>query len=118
MLKRLFYIVVLWLLGIQFVFSQLYPVQVVPQLIPPYSTKLSEYATTSQDKLIVQLLLSDLNESSRQVRLKMYIEGNGISVRSTDYIVGANPIYLDGGIPLRLSNVDLRPYFELQNLQG
>lgn len=101
------------------VFAQLYPVQVTPQLTPPYNTRLSDYATTSQEKLYVQLLMNDVTVSNRQVRLRMTIkQGSTIIAQNNDFITGANPINLTGGIPTRLSNLDLRPYFQLENLNG
>ena len=98
--------------------AQVYPVQVNPQLIPPYSLKLSDYQTTSSEKLFVNILLTDTQDSGRQVRLKMYIEGQGLNIRTLDFVAGATPIFLDGGVNLRLSNLDLHPYFSLNNLLG
>ncbi|MBG6130801.1 hypothetical protein IWQ47_002265 [Aquimarina sp. EL_43] len=99
--------------------SQQKPVQVTPQLIPPYSLRLSEYETITTEKLIVNLYLTDINTFNRQVRLKLFIENNaGLSIQSSDVVLGAPPIFLDGGTSLRLSNLDLRPYFSLQNLRG
>ncbi|WP_128755186.1 fibronectin type III domain-containing protein [Aquimarina sediminis] len=99
--------------------AQVFPVNVTPLVIPPYSLKLSEYATASSDKLILNLLLTDITESNRQVNLKFYVENNaGLAIQSTDVVIGANPIFLDGGVPLRLTNFDLQPYFQFQNLIG
>ncbi|NVK10356.1 MAG: fibronectin type III domain-containing protein [Tenacibaculum sp.] len=100
------------------VYSQTYPVQVTPQLIPPYSLKLSDYATTTSEKLYTNILLTDVNEVGRRIRLKMYIEGQGLSITTQDIIAGETPIYVDGGINLRLSNLDLQAYFQLNNLVG
>ncbi|MFD0962908.1 fibronectin type III domain-containing protein [Pseudofulvibacter geojedonensis] len=113
---KLFIICCLLFTGVTF--GQIYPVQVTPQLIPPYSLKLSDYQTTSTEKLFVNLLLTDTQELSRQVRLKMYIEGQGLNIQTSDFVTGASPIFLDGGISLRLSNLDLRPYFNQNNLLG
>lgn len=99
-------------------YSQTYPVQVTPQLIPPYSLKISDYATTTSEKLYANILLTDVNEVGRRIRLKMYIEGKGLSITTRDVIAGETPIYLDGGINLRLSNLDLQAYFQLNNLVG
>ncbi|MDC1285516.1 hypothetical protein N8Z33_02390, partial [Flavobacteriaceae bacterium] len=99
-------------------FAQIYPVNASPILIPPYSLKISDYQTTAAEKLFVNLLLTDVSEQQRQVRLRMTIEGQGFVIRNSDVVIGASPIFLDGGINTRLSNLDLRPYFELQNLQG
>lgn len=120
MLKKITF----YFLHVLFLFSltinaQVFPVNVTPQVIPPYSLKLSEYSTSGSEKLLLNLLLTDITESNRQVRLKFFLENNaGLSVQSSDVVIGANPIFLDGGVPLRLSNIDLRAYFELQNLRG
>ncbi|GAB4514875.1 MAG: hypothetical protein Tsb004_23370 [Allomuricauda sp.] len=98
--------------------AQIFPVQVTPQVLPPYSFRLSDYATSTREKLFVNLLLTDAMESGRRVRLRMNVEGPGISFRTVDFVVGAPPIVLNGGVNLRLSNFDLRPYFELNNLIG
>ncbi|WP_237275721.1 fibronectin type III domain-containing protein [Tenacibaculum ovolyticum] len=99
-------------------FAQTYPVQVNPQLIPPYSLKISDYATTTSEKLYLNILLTDINEVGRRVRLKMYIEGQGLAISTQEVIMGETPIFLNGGINTRLSNVDLQAYFQLNNLIG
>lgn len=104
--------------SVQFTHSQLFPVQVSPQLTPPYSLKLSDYSTSTTEKLLVNLLLTDVNESDLQVRLRFSISGNSVNIQSKDFVQNAAPIQLTGGIPLRLSNLDLQPYFDLQNLDG
>ncbi|MCH2035217.1 MAG: fibronectin type III domain-containing protein [Tenacibaculum sp.] len=98
--------------------AQTLPVQVTPQLIPPHSVKISDYATITNEKLFVNILLTDVNEVGRRVRLKMYIEGQGLSIATLDNVAGAAPIFLDGGINLRLTNLDLQPYFQFNNLTG
>ena len=54
---------------------------------------------------------------NRQVRLKYYFQG-AVSFVTNDFVVGASPIYLEGGFPTQLTNVELGPYFQFQNLQG
>ncbi len=113
------YILIVLFLFPLWISAQVFPVQATPQVIPPYSLKLSEYGTASSEKLILNLLLTDITETNRQVRLKLSIENNaGLSIQNNDIVMGANPIFLDGGVPLRLSNLDLQPYFSLQNLIG
>ena len=114
--KKVLTVFCLLLMGITT--AQIYPVQVTPQIVPPYSFKLSDYTTTTQEKLFVNLLLTDAQESGRQVRLKIFVEGPGINFQSTDFVNGALPIVLDGGINQRLTNLDLQPYFNLNNLVG
>jgi Fibronectin type III domain. len=115
-LNKLF--IVCCLLFISVATAQVYPVQVTPQLVPPYSFRLSDYKTATNEKLILNLLLTDAQESGRQVRLKMYMEGQGLHIQTLDFVAGASPILLDGGINLRLTNLELQPYFELTNLVG
>lgn len=117
--KNLFFLLMLLcLLFSKSGMAQVYPVQVNTHLVPPYSLKLSDYVTMQSDKLILNLLMTDVNEYNRRIRLRLTIKGNGMSIRSRDIVVGARPIYLDGGMSLRLTNLDLQPYFRLQNLQG
>ncbi|WP_077399997.1 hypothetical protein [Cellulophaga omnivescoria] len=113
-----FALILLVLLTSSVASAQLFPVQVSPQLTPPYSLKLSDYSTSTTEKLLVNLLLTDVNESDLQVRLRFSISGNSVNIQSKDFVQNAAPIQLTGGIPLRLSNLDLQPYFDLQNLDG
>lgn len=115
--KRLFLIIICFIPF--WIEAQVFPAQVTPQVLPPYSLKLSEYGTSGSEKLIVNLLFTDITESNVQVRLKFFLENNaGLSIQSTDFVAGATPIFLDGGVPLRLTNLDLQPYFAIQNLLG
>ncbi|MDR1653565.1 MAG: hypothetical protein LBS01_07975, partial [Prevotellaceae bacterium] len=45
-------------------FAQQYPVRINAFLIPPYSVKLSELAYTGENKLQVQLLMTDMQQTS------------------------------------------------------
>lgn len=101
--------------------AQQYPVQVTPVLLPPYSLRLSDYATSTENKLQLQLLMKDLLEPSHQVRLQFSLLSgvNGTQVAGSNPVVtGFRNIMLYPGTPLTLTNVDLRALFELQNLTG
>ena len=100
--------------------AQTYPVSVTTQILQPSPIYLSNYAdaTTINSPIKLQLVLNDLTISNRQVRLKLYFQGNSISFSSNNFVVGARPLYLEGGFPLQLTNVDLAPYFEYQNILG
>lgn len=91
------------------------PVQVIPQLIPPYTLTLSDYYNGSQEKLVVLLTNRDLTRPTISVRLRMTISGQSATVRSKDNIYYP-PINLDAGIPTRLTLTDLAPYFNPNNL--
>ena len=99
-------------------FAQIYPVQVNPVFNTPYSSKISDYATSLDEKMRLLINPTDININNRQIRLKMFIQGNGINAQSTDFIEGASPIFINGGELLSLTNVDLAAYFQLQNLNG
>ncbi|NJB35911.1 fibronectin type III domain-containing protein [Croceivirga sp. JEA036] len=100
--------------------AQGYPVQVIPQVTPPPPIYLSEYADASvtNGPLRVQLLLNDFSISNREVRLRMYFDGNGLSFQSNPIVNGAAPLFLDGGVPLVLTQTDLAPYFQFENISG
>lgn len=100
--------------------AQTFPVTISTQILQPSPIYLSNYAdaTTINSPIKVQLVLNDLTISNRQVRLKIYFQGNSISFASNDFVVGARPLYLEGGFPLQLTNVDLAPYFEYKNILG
>ncbi|MEC3908207.1 hypothetical protein VOI54_14345 [Tamlana sp. 2201CG12-4] len=86
--------------------------------MPPYNTKLNSYTTSIDVKLRLYLTMTDVNVSNRQVRLKLKIQGHGINVQSVDFVTGAPFIFLNGGIQQQLTNIDLAPYFQLNNLVG
>ncbi|AMA48123.1 fibronectin type III domain-containing protein [Flavobacterium covae] len=115
-LKYFFYLLLLLLNSVGW--SQLYPVQVNSSVFPPYLSSLSSYATTVDQKYLVNIYTADLNVVHRQVRLQLYIEGNGIQAQSLPMVQGAPIMYLNGGETLQLSNLDLAPYFQLENLSG
>ena len=110
--------ILFFFIGLSVVTRGQQPVNMTVQMIPPYSVTLSDYATASSDRLVVNLLLGDVSEFNRQVSLRLFVEGQGIAIQSSTVIANENPIVLDGGIPTRLTNVDLRPYFQFENLVG
>ncbi|WP_419487086.1 fibronectin type III domain-containing protein [Chryseobacterium bernardetii] len=101
--------------------SQQYPVKLVPVVIPPYSLKIGDYATSTDNKLQLQVLMTDLLEPQHQTGIKFSLEAglNAVPLaRSNDFVVGMNPFTLYPGNNVTLTNVDLRSLFELQNLSG
>ncbi len=97
-----------------------FPVQIIPQATPPAPIYLSDYAdaSTVTSPLRVQIILNDFNIANREIRLRTYFEGGGLSFQSNDLVVGANPLFLEGGVPLVLTNVELAPYFQFENITG
>lgn len=101
--------------------SQQYPVKLVPVILPPYSLKIGDYATSTDNKLQLQVLMTDLLEPQHQTGIKFSLEAglNAVPLaRSNDFVVGMNPFMLYPGNSITLTNVDIRSLFELQNLSG
>ncbi|MDF1546362.1 MAG: hypothetical protein P1P88_00980 [Bacteroidales bacterium] len=96
-------------------FAQNFPVQSNVNITPPYSVYLSDYASISSDKLLVTLMLKDVNQSDIQVKLRLTIKGNGIEIRTrADY--QPQPLLLQGGAPLLISGTELESYLNPDNL--
>ncbi|WP_161496035.1 fibronectin type III domain-containing protein [Zobellia sp. OII3] len=100
--------------------AQSFPVQVIPQVTPPAPIYFSDYAdaSTLSSPLRVQIVLNDFEIANREIRLRTYFEGGGISFQSNDVVAGAEKHYLEGGVPLILTNVQLAPYFRFENISG
>lgn len=115
---RILYIVLFILSGFTS-FAQTYPVQGSLAIASPYSCNLSDYTNANMQNLALNLTLADVMVANKRVRLKLFIQTqNAIIAQSTDNVQGEPVIMLDGGIPQRLSNTELAPYFRLENLQG
>lgn len=99
-------------------YAQLFPVQLTPVFNSPYSIKLSDYATSMDTKMRLLINPTDISISQRQVRLKLYIQGNGLNIQTSDYMVGQRPIFINGGELQTLTNTDIGALFSLENLQG
>lgn len=100
--------------------AQSFPVQLIPQVTPPPPIYFSQYAdaSTTNSPLRLQIILNDLEINNREIRLKVYFQGNGISFQSNDVVVGSSPLFLEGGVPLVLTNAELAPYFRFENITG
>ncbi|WP_439183215.1 fibronectin type III domain-containing protein [Carboxylicivirga taeanensis] len=98
--------------------AQNHPVKVVVQAMPPYLVRLADYTTATEPRVYVQLLLADMQQGSRQVRLHVSLTGNNLNIQSTQLQQGSNPYVIYSGQPLRLSNMDMQALFRYENLQG
>lgn len=98
--------------------AQVYPVQVVPTVISPYSSKLSDYSNAMVNRINLQLISTDVLMNRREVDLRVKIQGNGLSAQSRVLLTGARPIYLNGGEIQSLSSSELATYFRYDNLEG
>ncbi|MGP1992020.1 fibronectin type III domain-containing protein [Zobellia laminariae] len=100
--------------------AQSFPVQVIPQATPPSPIYFSDYAdaSTLSSPLRVQIILNDFEVANREIRLRTYFSGGGINFQSNDLVVGAEQLFLEGGTPLVLTNLQLAPYFRFENITG
>ena len=88
------------------VFAQTYPVQITTQLTPPFSGYLSDYSTSGNENFGVLLFFNDFTYPVYDVRLKVKIEGQGITIQSKPYYY-TSAISLIPGQPMQLSGGDL-----------
>ena len=97
--------------------AQQFPVQVTPQLLPPYSVKVSDYYSpgAAGTKLNLLLLLRDFNKPQLQVRLRMSIEGQSVAIRTREDAV-FTPVTIESGTPFYVDPSDLAQYFNPNNL--
>jgi hypothetical protein len=116
MLKRLLSLLTLLIVVSGTANSQTFPVVSTTQIIPPYSVYLTDYASTSSDKLIANLMLQDQNQSGIQVKLKITITGdNGVKLETKPEFMPP-PITLYAGTPEIISGIALQDYLEPANL--
>jgi len=96
--------------------AQTYPVQVNAQIAPPYSPYLSDYTQAGTQRLVAHVLLRDPTLSEYRCKLRLTIEGVGITIR-TKAAYMPQPLTLPGGgVPLQLTGEDLLDYFNPNNL--
>ncbi|MEX2232451.1 MAG: fibronectin type III domain-containing protein [Cyclobacteriaceae bacterium] len=91
--------------------AQVFPVQVNPQLIPPYSPYLSDYTAPGAQNFIVHIRANDISLTDYPCKLRITIEGVGITIRTKENFI-AQPIRLEGGgVPQIFYGEDLWEYF-------
>ena len=115
-MNRFIRILVAWLFCSLSGYSQTYPVQTNVQLVPPYTPYRADYINAGSEKVMVQLLLKDPTVSNYRVKIRLKIEGVGITIATPESFSGP-PIVLQGGIPVMLTSFELAPYFNTKNLQ-
>ncbi len=95
--------------------AQTYPVQSSVSLTPPYSTFLTDYTRPEAERLAATFLLRDIARPELAVKLRLRLEGPGVIIQTKPTFQPA-PIYLQGGVPLRLSGAEMAEYFQPENL--
>ena len=96
--------------------AQYYPIHATVQWPSPQSPYLSDYYSGSRDRLIVTLLNRDLQQPLLFAKLRIRIKSTGFLASNREE--GNYPILeLNANVPTRLTNIDLAPYLQPQNLQ-
>jgi hypothetical protein len=93
-----------------------YPVQVNVNLLPPYSLYLSDYYSGTKDKIVVTLINRDQFKPAVSVRLRMIITAPGGIRIQTNENNFYEPVVVETGSPVRLTQGDLTPYFQPNSL--
>ena len=96
--------------------AQYYPIHATVQWPSPQSPYLSDYYSGSRDRLIVNLLNRDLQQPLLFARLRIKIKSTGFLAISREEI-NYPMLELSANVPTRLTNIDLSPYLQPQNLQ-
>ncbi|MGG8496758.1 fibronectin type III domain-containing protein [Tenacibaculum sp. TC6] len=119
-MKRLLPLIFTLFTIVQTFYAQQYPVTIVPRVNAPAPVNFFNYAdeTSLNSPITVQIFLNDITVTNRQIRLKTYFEGGNISFRSKDFVLGAEELFLEGGVPLTLRNTELAPYYKFENIEG
>lgn len=103
------------LIGSIAVQAQVYPVQGNGVLIPPYSVYLADYTEGTSDRIVLNVVLNDVSRPDLRVRLRAKIIGQSVTLETKPEYIGRE-LVLEGGIPLRLTGIDLAEYFDPVNL--
>ncbi|WP_278537205.1 hypothetical protein [Prevotella denticola] len=111
----LIFLVFCWGVG-QPLRAQYYPIHATVQWPSPQSPYLSDYYSGSRDRLIVNLLNRDLQQPLLFARLRIRIKSTGFLATSREEI-NYPMLELSANVPTRLTNIDLSPYLQPQNLQ-
>ena len=96
--------------------AQTFPIQITTTQLPPYTPFLSDFSTPGPDRLRLQIILLDSRQTRYQVKLRLTIQGNGITIKSNTAII-TKPITLDYNVPLILTNNELRELFDPATLE-
>lgn len=92
-----------------------YPVQLTTQLTPPFSGYLSDYSTPGNENLKLLIYLTDFTNPVYDIKLKVKVEGQGITIQSKPFYY-SQPFSLVPGQPLMLSGSDLAGLLNSNNL--
>ena len=91
--------------------AQVFPVQVMPQITPPYSPYLSDYTAPGSRQFTLQVRANDVALANYACKLRITIEGVGITLRTKQNLAIEPLILAGGGGPQLFYGDDLQAYF-------
>jgi hypothetical protein len=97
--------------------QQFFPVVARVTQTPPYPIYLTDLSNPAQQSLSIQVQMKDLTIASRIIRLRMHMQGNGLSVSSIDKVQGESNISLVQGQIFNLPTSLVANYFKSYNLK-
>lgn len=113
--KKVSLLFLLLFLAAASVWAQVFPVQATTQLSPPYSLYLADYVASGSERLALNVYLADIARPQLDVRFRLRIVGQGITIETKQEYRPA-PVSIQGGVPVRLISTDLADYFNVNNL--
>ncbi|MFJ1352897.1 fibronectin type III domain-containing protein [Capnocytophaga canimorsus] len=114
------YVILIWaIIQSSFLKAQQYPIDVQVFVTPPYQQSLRDYWASFEPKVQLHLLLKDLNSPMRNVALGFSLENvQGQPLAQTPNFLQPFQTQLTSGVRKTLSNIELKPLFAFENLQG
>lgn len=97
-------------------YAQQYPVDCRISVLPPYSTRFYDYASSVQ-RFKVSLLLRDFSKSNLDVVLQIRLKGPGFVIENPSDYFSSDAYNLIPGRTLTLSGMDLSSNFNPSNLE-
>ncbi len=92
-----------------------YPVQLSSNLIPPFSGYLADYGASSNENLSLIALFTDFTKPSYDVKLKLKLTGQGITIQSKSFYFSP-AVHLEPGVPIQISGSEISNLFNSANL--
>jgi hypothetical protein len=96
-------------------FAQNYPIQITTQLVQPFSGFIPDYSTPGNQNLKLLVVFTDFTKPSYNIKLKLQITGQGITIQSKSYYY-SGLITLQPGTPIEISGSDLSGLLNSANL--
>jgi hypothetical protein len=99
-----------------FVNAQVFPIQVNTQVAPPYTPYLADYTAPGSQRLMVQIRSNDATLSDYTCKLRITIDGVGITIKTKPAFIPQPITIQGGGIPEIFYGEDIAEYFNPDNL--